>query len=239
MKQYKLMTFNIQSCKNYITKEFDHTVCSKVIKEENPDILSLNEVRTAPIVETTHKSWFPQTENISEYTGLSNYYFGRSITLEGYYGNSILSKYIIENPIVYNVKDALSHEEKVFYESRSMMVSKIDGINVIITHMGLANEERENAVELLLNILNTLTGPIVLMGDFNMQPDNKLIKVISSKLKSVDSYIKEPLLTYPSINPTMKIDYIFVSNDIEIIDAHIITKVASDHYPVVANIIVK
>ena len=38
-------TYNIQSCKDYITKQFDPMACAKVINAFKPDILGLNEVR--------------------------------------------------------------------------------------------------------------------------------------------------------------------------------------------------
>ena len=44
------------------------------------------------------------------------------------------------------------------------------------------------------------------------------------------------LLSFPSVNPNRKIDYIFVSKDINILDANIPSIVASDHFPHTATL---
>ena len=77
------------------------------------------------------------------------------------------------------------------------------------------------------------------MGDFNAKPEAEVLKPIREKLKDTASVFKCEKLSHPSDKPTMKIDYIFVSNDIEIIDADIPNIVASDHRPHTATVRIK
>lgn len=49
-------------------------------------------------------------------------------------------------------------------------------------------------------------------------------------------FMSEQKLSYPSDNPEVKIDYIFVSPDIEVVTADIPAIVASDHRPHTAEI---
>jgi endonuclease/exonuclease/phosphatase family metal-dependent hydrolase len=46
----------------------------------------------------------------------------------------------------------------------------------------------------------------------------------------------EDKLSFPSINPHCKIDYIFVSHDVEVENADIPDIVASDHRPHIATV---
>ena len=44
VKKMKLLTFNVQHFRNYITREIDIDLFARTIKEINPDIICLNEV---------------------------------------------------------------------------------------------------------------------------------------------------------------------------------------------------
>ena len=69
-----------------------------------------------------------------------------------------------------------------------------------------------------------------------MEENHPLIKEISTILIDSSTKFKTKQLSFPSINPVSKIDYIFTSSNIDIISSSIINKVASDHFPIVANI---
>ena len=79
----------------------------------------------------------------------------------------------------------------------------------------------------------------MLMGDFNMQPDNELLNPIREKLYDTANKFDEPKLSFPSDNPEIKIDYIFTSNDLNVISADIPAIVSSDHRPHLATIELK
>jgi endonuclease/exonuclease/phosphatase family metal-dependent hydrolase len=76
----------------------------------------------------------------------------------------------------------------------------------------------------------------ILMGDFNVTPDDKVLEPIRAKMKDTAELFSEEKLSFPSDNPKMKIDYIFVSPDIEVVSADIPGIVASDHRPHTAKI---
>lgn len=233
----KIMSYNIQSCRDYITRQFDPTKVINVIKEYEPDILGLNEVRSEKLVETNDPSWFNQTKTIADAMGYKYYFFAEAIKLQGYYGNAIISKYPILNPEIIPIPDPLIKDEDVYYESRCILKCNVNGYLVLITHLGLANKERELGISLLKKIvLENLNQNIILMGDFNMEENHPLIKEICTILIDSSTKFKTKQLSFPSINPVSKIDYIFTSSNIDIISSSIINKVASDHFPIVANI---
>ena len=233
----KIMSYNIQSCRDYITRQFDPTKVINVIKEYEPDILGLNEVRSEKLVETNDPSWFNQTKTIADAMGYKYYFFAEAIKLQGYYGNAIISKYPILNPEIIPIPDPLIKDEDVYYESRCILKCNVNGYLVLITHLGLANKERELGISLLKKIvLENFNQNIILMGDFNMEENHPLMKEISTILIDSSTKFKTKQLSFPSINPVSKIDYIFTSSNIDIISSSIINKVASDHFPIVANI---
>ena len=73
-------------------------------------------------------------------------------------------------------------------------------------------------------------------GKVNVTPNDPVIAPIKSKMKDTAELFTEPKLSWPSDKPEKKIDYIFVSPDIEVLSADIPEIVASDHRPHVAEI---
>ena len=100
--------------------------------------------------------------------------------------------------------------------------------------MGLNPDEHENAVKTVL--ANVTEEKCILMGDFNMYPDNGLLAPIYAKLTDTATKFDCEKLSYPSDEPRCKIDYIFVSKDVPVVFADIPAIVASDHRPHIANV---
>lgn len=232
--KYTFMSFNIQSCRNYMTRKFSTNQIANVIKLYNPDIIGLNEVRGEKFTATADESWFPQIKELSEKSGYKYYYHGVAIKLNGPYGNAILSKYPLKNIETISIPDPLIKDEKAFYESRCIIKAEIEDFTLLVTHVGLAKSEQLNALTTINLLLDNINTKVVLMGDFNMTPDDVNIKSLSNRLIDTSIYFKYKTLSFPSKNPVMKIDYIFTSKDIKVIDAYIPKIIASDHYPHIA-----
>lgn len=225
-----LTTFNVQHCKDYVNKVIDFDLISNAIKKTNPDIVSLNEV----FGEGSTPMFGNQPQILSQKLNMY-YYFGKAITIsKGNYGNAILSKYPIENPITIKIPDPIVKDEDAYYETRCIIKAKINGLTVLCTHIGLAKSEAKNAVKTLIETIKDIEGPYVIMGDFNMQPDNEILKPLFALTNDTLENIFTP--TFPSIDPRIRIDYILTSKDIIIEDSNVINVVASDHLPVTAKI---
>ena len=112
------------------------------------------------------------------------------------------------------------------YESRCIIKAEIgenEKYTVLISHFGLNKDERENAVKTLLKIAKD--ERCIIMGDFNCTPDDPVLVPLFEKYNCSD--ITD--FTFPSDKPQKKIDYIFVSPDIEITDKGTSRNVVSDH----------
>ena len=74
------------------------------------------------------------------------------------------------------------------------------------------------------------------MGDFNILPDSPFLLPIRERMSDTAEVFGEQKLSFPSDNPRLKIDYIFVTPDIKVLSAEAVKVVASDHRPFVAEL---
>lgn len=216
----RIMTFNTQHCKNYISKKIDYKSIINLINKYNPDIIGLNEIYNIP----------NQTKIIAN--NKYNYHFGKSSNILMPYGNSIMSKYDIVNNEIIKIKYFKSFK---YIENRSILKSTIDInnklLNIYVVHFGLSDIEKEIGIDTLTN---NLDNNCIVMGDFNMTFNDKIIKKLSNKL--INCSIEN---TYPSDNPKYKLDYIFVSKNIKVINSIVTDEIISDHRALITDIIIK
>lgn len=219
----KVMSFNTQHCKNYITKKIDYDSIINLIKKYDVDIIGLNEIFGKFIIKS-------QVERIAKKLGYYCY-FGKATNIAfRNYGNAIISKYPILNTeiihIPYPIKFKKNYQKRSILKANILVNNKV--LHVFVTHLGLNDDEKENGINTILkNISNTNT---ILMGDFNMAPDNNIIDKI--KLINTD----KNNLTWPSIKPKYKLDYIFVSKDIKFFLSDTLNEIISDHLPCITQI---
>lgn len=228
----KIMSFNTQHCKNYITQKIDFEIMADAIKSTDADIVGLNEMRG----KGQDPEYTAQTERLAKLSGLRELYFAPAIKFKaGPYGNGFISKYPIIRAENIPVPDPINKKYNGYYETRCLLKVKLsNGLTILVIHFGLNPDEQENAVKTVLQ--NLESEKCVLMGDFNVTPDNDLLKPIRERMRDTAEFFDEEKFSYPSDNPNRKIDYIFVSKDIEIVTADIPPIVASDHRPHIAEI---
>ena len=230
----KIMTFNTQHCLNYLEQKIDFDIMADTIKKCDADIVGLNEMRGECLSAADYDD---QTAILSRLTGIKNYYFAEAIKFGGIkpYGNALLSKLPIISAETIIIPDPEVKKYDGYYETRCVLKAKLQGgITVLITHIGLNPDEQENAVKTIIE--NLADEKCILMGDFNMQPDNPILNPIRERMVDTAKYFTEPKLSFPSDKPEIKIDYLFVSPDVEVISADIPAIVAADHRPHIAKI---
>ena len=231
----KIMTFNTQHCCGYVNDKIDFELMAGVIRDSGADIVGLNEMRGAGELD----GYTDQVPTLSALTGIENYYFAKAIDVGGKnapYGNGLLSKYPIESAETVMIPDPTERlPDGKWYETRCVLKARLSsGITVLVTHFGLNPDEQENAVK---TVMENLEGErCVLMGDFNVTPDSKLLDPIREKMVDTASVFDCEKFSFPSDTPRKKIDYIFVTPDVEIVCADIPAAVASDHRPHTAEI---
>lgn len=167
-------------------------------------------------------------------------------------GNAIISRYPI--------KDSKSHElnpEDITYdgtyetEPRILVEAGIDvngqTLRFLTTHLQYSykfqtTNIRKKQVQKVLSVIEEIQEPAVLAGDFNAPLENEEIEMIEKEMNRIDS--QEPTWTTKPFEhegwkvdePEYRLDNIFVSKDLKILEAETIQTELSDHLPVKATV---
>lgn len=226
------MSFNTQHCLNYITRQIDFDRMADTIRDCGADIVGLQEIRG----QGDRPDYADQAKILAEKLGFY-YYFAEAIRFGGTnpYGNAILSRYPITAAQTIPIPDPLYKKYTGYYETRCLLKATLDiGLTVLVGHFGLNPDERKKAVKTVVRHLEK--ERCVLMGDFNMEPDNRILRPIRRRLWDTAEKFSEPRYSFPSDDPTQKLDYIYVTDDLQVHSADIPAIVASDHRPHLATI---
>ena len=191
------------------------------LKQSDADIVCLQEVNESV------RAGF-QVSSFKEELKMNSHFGANVVNLGFNYGLVTYSKY----PIKQEEHIYLSS----FREQRGMLhtVVKVgyQNLNVINIHLGLNEEERDIQMRELIDCIKKLGDEhYIVVGDFNqggIEIDEDLLKDVAKELQMSN------ILTFPT--GLDRIDYIFVSSDIEIIDYDVLIKDMSDHYPIIAKI---
>jgi endonuclease/exonuclease/phosphatase (EEP) superfamily protein YafD len=103
--------------------------------------------------------------------------------------------------------------------------------------MGLSDEDTLTQITEAVNFIAGRT-PAVFGGDFNAEPDSQVAQIVK-EAGFVDPFvalgIDPPPLTDPAINPTARIDFVWVRG-LTPIHAQVPASLASDHRMVVVEV---
>ena len=232
----KVMTFNIQHALDYQKQVIDFDLFINAIKKYDADVCGLNEVRGDGPLE----DYIDQTGAIADGLGF-NSYFGEAIKVEGTspYGNAIVSRFSFKSVETIKIPDPVIKKGKHSFESRCVIKANanVDGKEIcfLVCHMGLNLSEQKNAVKTICALLDDINLPVILMGDFNTTPEDKVLNPIRERMS--DSDHMNPVKnhgTYPSDKPDVKIDYIFY-RDLKCTKTETIQEIYSDHLPIIAE----
>ncbi|MEZ5652337.1 MAG: endonuclease/exonuclease/phosphatase family protein [Burkholderiaceae bacterium] len=152
----------------------------------------------------------------------------------GRYGNIVMSRL----PVLERCRLDLSIPGR---EPRGLLELQVAGIGgrairILATHLGLGSDERARQIEALARRVATVSEPLILLGDFNVwQGPGKLRPLLRAGLQCT------AVRTFPTwVRPVLALDRILVRAPARIHAcwrAHVAaTAVASDHYPLVAEI---
>lgn len=207
---------------------------AEVLRGINADIIALQEVIGAGSSRTSH------IEDIGAALGMG-WVMAPTRQLRGHqFGNVVLSRF----PISHHSQHDLSWKS---CEERCMQRVDVDvegrTLHVYNVHLGTAILERRYQAQRVATIVSNrhVTGPKIIMGDFNEWMRGLTTTMLSARLKSVDlqQYMRRRR-TYPGLFPILHLDHIYYDGALEIdhirVDRTRLSLVASDHLPLVADI---
>jgi endonuclease/exonuclease/phosphatase family metal-dependent hydrolase len=234
----RVVTYNVHRCRGIDGRLRPDRIVD-VLREVDADIAALQEV-----VSGEGDGDGNQARYIGEALGL-HWALGENRKLKGAaYGNVALSRYPLR--VVKNHDISVTGRERRGAFHTDVLLGERDAVHVFNIHLGTAFVERRHQGRRLSErdsgILHDreLTGPKIVLGDFNEWTSGLATRLLGSHLKSVD--IQKHLRrrrTYPGFLPMLHLDHIYYDGPLELmkLTLHRSRKslMASDHLPLVAD----
>jgi endonuclease/exonuclease/phosphatase family metal-dependent hydrolase len=218
----RILTYNIQQGYN---REGQLSLEDQlaVIHQAKPDVLGLQENDTARIANGNNDVVRYFADRLQMYS-----YYGPS-TVVGTFGLALLSRYPIQEPRTYYMYS--SGEQTAVIVAQITVQEKT--YHVFVTHLGNGGPQiqQEQVLQLVQGKENVL-----LMGDFNFRPDTEQYRLTTALLD--DAWLLRWPQGHPSsdIDPDDRIDFLFVSPGMDVIESEYLTGPESDHPALVSGI---
>lgn len=238
----RVMTYNIHSA--YDTAgSFDIEGIARVIEDSGAEVIGLQEIPRGRLISgVTDELTLLQNRLGFEHA----VFFG---TTDPTWGNAILSRFpisIVERTELPRVDTPMQRG----YLGATIRIGQ-RSVLVVSTHLQHVNDQslhdidpeadlypvHRRQIQVILEAWGG-TEPAVLLGDFNARPDWLQIDELLSA-GWIDTWSVAGSgdgFTANAANPRYRIDYVFVTPDIETLDAGVIQSQASDHFPVVVDL---
>lgn len=205
---------------------------ARLIVDANPDVVALQEIDSV----VTRTNGVDQARVLGELTGMSHV-FGRFMEYQGgAYGMAVLSKWPIDEVHNYRLPDGDEPRSSVTVT----ITSPATGARVRLSdiHFYRTEDERLAQATSLLGHLADSDTPTILAGDFNSEPNTKVMNYLSGNdwvIVNKDNQSR----TFPSYNPEREIDFMLLkpaSRFRVISHATLDEPVASDHSPILLEL---
>lgn len=238
----RVLTYNVHACKGR-DRLISPQRIAEVIASVSPDIVALQELD----VRRLRSDRLDQAELIARELGMSFHFSPAMRVMEEEFGDAILTAL----PMRLVKAGALPGIRfPVRIESRGALWAEVrlgrTAVQMLTTHLGLVRRERRNQAGALCGadwLGHPACGdPAILAGDFNFLSRSRAYARIAARLRDAQRLApsSQSEATFPARYPRFRIDYIFVSQSIEVDRVEAVrteaTQVASDHLPLVADL---
>ena len=223
----KVMSFNVWS------RNSDILEVVRVIKQENPDLLLLQELPAKDVkqIATQLAGVFPGPQN--------NFLYDPKKLL------ATFSRY----PLTLRNSETKSSVQKVLVQTPVglLTVYNIHLLRSVLRHGDHWKRLHERITGLVSKEIADISGPVIIAGDFNLTDQTETYRQISSYLKNSHSQAGSGFgFTFPSgsrkfkglltLPPLVRIDHLFYNDSLFVIKAATLTDSGgSDHLPIVAE----
>ena len=229
----RIATYNIHRCRGMDRRVVPGRII-EVLREIDADVVALQEVIGSGPVGSG------QAEEIGAALGMGWVMNSVRTLRQHQFGNVVLSRY----PILHHSSYDLSWRT---CESRNCQRADLDingqTLHVYNVHLGTAVLERRYQAGRLASFVHDrrITGPKIILGDFNEWMKGLATKTLSSLFESVDiSRHLKRRRTYPGLFPVVHLDHIYYDGKVEVVNVEMPRTrkalMASDHLPLVANL---
>ncbi len=156
------------------------------------------------------------------------------------FGNVVLTRFPVRHHVQYDLTWKTCEHRGV---QRVDVALEDDTLHFYNVHLGTSLLERRNQAARLATLVHDrrVTGPKIILGDFNEWARGIAKDVLAERLQSID--LNKHLSrrrTYPGFFPILHLDHIYYKGKVEVLKVTLpkdrMAKMASDHLPLVADL---
>ncbi len=141
-----------------------------------------------------------------------------------------------------------THLQSVLFRKKEFRdLEKIKNVedSLLDASMSIANKLRQayrfrgEQARLVRAEIKTAPFPLIMCGDFNDVPNSYTYFQIKGDLQ--DAFLKRGFgigRTFASLSPTLRIDYMFATDNLKVLQCKKVELPYSDHYPVIADFMI-
>ncbi len=156
------------------------------------------------------------------------------------FGNVVLTRLPVRHHVQYDLTWKTCEHRGV---QRVDVALEDDTLHFYNVHLGTSLMERRNQAARLATLVHDrrVTGPKIILGDFNEWARGIAKDVLAERLQSIDlSKHLSRRRTYPGFFPILHLDHIYYKGKVEVLKVTLpkdrMAKMASDHLPLVADL---
>jgi endonuclease/exonuclease/phosphatase family metal-dependent hydrolase len=241
----RILTYNVHRWLG-TDRQISPTRIAEVIASCQPDIVALQEVRVGRV----RAGEVDQAATVASVLGMDLHFQPTIRILGEQYGIAVLTRH--SSRVVKSGRLPTQSTRPSFEKRSALWVAvEIDGqtIQVLNAHLSLRSGERRTQAAALVGPdwigHPDCAEPAVLLGDFNAPPLSRSYRMIANRLRDaqLSNSFGEPQPTFHTRAPVLRLDHVFVTKSVEVIDAGPVrtplTRVASDHFPLLAQLRVR
>lgn len=235
------MTYNVHSCIGTDAQLSPERI-AEVIAQAEPDVVCLQELDSGRLRTQRHN----QAQIIAGRLGMEFHFFAAIRLAEEHYGDAILSR----NPLRVERAALLPWpRELLAFEPRGALWVSLSCAGtewqIINTHFGLGRAERRLQAAALASAewigAAAERPPLVICGDFNSRPSSKVHRILAEQVVDAQHLAGGARhRTFSTRLPLVCLDYVFVTPQVRVRELRAIktplARVASDHFPLVAEL---
>lgn len=233
----RVMTYNVHSCVGRDGKVFPERI-ARVIEASAPDLVALQEMDAG----CQRTGGTDQPREIARALAMDHVHLPLVEVERGRYGNALLSRL----PLRLVKSGRLPGRGNS--EARGALWAQVEvggrKLNVVTTHLSLRPRERFAQVRALMGEAwiggTEPRGPLILLCDLNAPPGSRSWREVTGTLRDGLQVAGAGGFSRTWMGWS-RFDYVFVTGDVEVLRFEVpctpLTRTASDHYPVVADLL--
>ena len=236
----RILTYNVHRCIGRDGKLMPERIAA-AIAELNPDVVALQELDVG-CARTGHAD---QVSLIADALAMSQLFHPICRRGEELYGHALLSRHPLR---LIRAAALPTLKRRVALEPRGALWASFDfagrSVQVLTSHFGLFHRERLAQADALASpewlSHPHCKSPVIVCGDFNSPPGTRTLRRLKAIVRDPFPWRSWPMGTFPSGLPLLRLDHVLLCPAWKVHNVGVarnrLTRIASDHLPVLAEV---